>query len=132
MDAERARGLLRQEEDRIEGMLAGQHAQDRGEDTADGAGSTQSPADQHPADAASDLADRETRASVSEQGQERLEDVRAALGRIDEGTYGHCEVCGRPIDDERLELRPEARYCVEHQQEQERIIRAQAGRDRHG
>jgi DnaK suppressor protein len=40
--------------------------------------------------------------------------VRDALDRLDGGTYGRCEVCGREIDDERLEARPEASTCREH------------------
>jgi DnaK suppressor protein len=40
--------------------------------------------------------------------------VRDALSRLDGGTYGRCEVCGREIDDERLEARPEASTCREH------------------
>ena len=41
-----------------------------------------------------------------------LAQVRTALARIDDGTYGTCEVCGRPIGDERLEVRPWAVRCV--------------------
>jgi DnaK suppressor protein len=40
--------------------------------------------------------------------------VRAALERLDSGTYGRCEICGRMIDDERLEARPETTRCREH------------------
>jgi DnaK suppressor protein len=40
--------------------------------------------------------------------------VVAAIERLESGTYGRCEVCGREIDDERLETRPEASRCREH------------------
>ena len=40
--------------------------------------------------------------------------VLGALERLDEGSYGTCAVCARPIDDERLEARPEAATCREH------------------
>jgi DnaK suppressor protein len=43
-----------------------------------------------------------------------LAEVDAALTRLDAGTYGICEVCGRPIPGERLEARPAARCCVQH------------------
>ena len=41
-----------------------------------------------------------------------LAELRAAQDRIDAGTYGVCETCGRPIAPGRLEARPEARTCV--------------------
>ncbi len=48
--------------------------------------------------------------TIAEQRRRVLE----ALGRVDDGTYGRCAVCGRDIDDERLEARPEAATCREH------------------
>ena len=36
----------------------------------------------------------------------------AALDRLAAGTYGTCEVCGQPIAEGRLEVRPTARTCV--------------------
>ena len=41
-----------------------------------------------------------------------LAEVDAAFERLDAGTYGVCERCGRPIAPERLEARPAARTCV--------------------
>lgn len=43
-----------------------------------------------------------------------LSDVAHALARLDDGTYGTCEACGRPMDEGLLELRPEARLCAGH------------------
>jgi DnaK suppressor protein len=40
-----------------------------------------------------------------------LEGVEAALGRLDEGTYGVCAFCGSPIPDERLAASPTATRC---------------------
>lgn len=40
------------------------------------------------------------------------EQVKKALGRLEKGTYGICEVCGEPIDKSRLEAYPEATKCV--------------------
>lgn len=42
----------------------------------------------------------------------RLAAVEAALGRLDDGTYGVCEVCGEPIADGRLEALPATMRCV--------------------
>lgn len=44
--------------------------------------------------------------------QLQIEEIDAAIGRIDEGTYGRCTGCGTAIPEERLELRPFARTCV--------------------
>lgn len=51
---------------------------------------------------------------------ERLRQVREALGRIDAGTYGKCEFCGKPIDEKRLNAIPWAAFDLEHQQERDR------------
>ncbi|OGY23825.1 MAG: hypothetical protein A2Y57_03575 [Candidatus Woykebacteria bacterium RBG_13_40_7b] len=47
--------------------------------------------------------------------REKLIKVEGALDRIKKGTYGKCLKCGRQIDEERLEIVPEASYCVEHE-----------------
>src|SRR5207302_3323720 len=44
--------------------------------------------------------------------RENLQDIDAALGKMDQGTYGLCESCGRPISDARLEAMPAARLCI--------------------
>jgi DnaK suppressor protein len=44
--------------------------------------------------------------------RQRAAELKAALLRHDEGTYGICERCGRPIPPARLEARPDARTCV--------------------
>ena len=46
--------------------------------------------------------------------QETLTDVLRALAKLDEGTYGKCEVCGEDIADARLEALPASRYCINH------------------
>ena len=46
--------------------------------------------------------------------QSLLSDVERALTKLDEGTYGSCEVCGQPIAPARLEAMPATRYCVQH------------------
>jgi DnaK suppressor protein len=44
---------------------------------------------------------------------EKLQDVKRALEKLDEGTYGACDVCGDPIGDERLGAIPWAVLCLE-------------------
>jgi RNA polymerase-binding transcription factor DksA len=52
--------------------------------------------------------------AILDRVQTELDDVSRALQRLDDGTYGTCEVCGSKIDDEHLEAQPAARWCAEH------------------
>jgi RNA polymerase-binding transcription factor DksA len=81
--------------------------------------------DQHLADAASETFERELELSVIESLEGQLSLVDEALKRIEAGTYGHCEICARPLSEERLAERPMARFCVEHQEEIEKRARAE-------
>ena len=49
---------------------------------------------------------------VASEAKERVAEIDAALGRVDAGTYGICEACGKPIPEARLEVVPEATLCV--------------------
>jgi len=55
----------------------------------------------------------------AESDSDMLGQVRAALARIDDGTYGQCLVDGEPIGEARLEAVPWAAYCVKHQEDVE-------------
>lgn len=68
--------------------------------------------DQHPADSATNLSDADREEAILEVVTAQRDQVRAALQRIDEGTYGTCVDCGTTLPDERLEARPEAARCV--------------------
>ena len=46
--------------------------------------------------------------------REQLDDVERAIAKLDDGTYGACEVCGMAIGDSRLEAMPATRFCIEH------------------
>ncbi len=76
--------------------------------------------EQHQADVGTETFDRERDLSILQQIEAELDDVERALRRLDEGSYGVCEACGGPIDDERLRVRPEARFCVADQEVAER------------
>ena len=52
--------------------------------------------------------------TLAAQLKEQLDDVESALRRLDDGTYGSCEVCGQPIGESRLEAMPATRWCIEH------------------
>ena len=74
----------------------------------------------HMADMATDLYDREFSLGLAEGERERLYALDEALKRIDDGTYGICEICGEEISKGRLKVMPHARYCIKHQEEHER------------
>ena len=71
--------------------------------------------DNHLADTATALHDRELEEGLEEGARETLVEIDAALQRIEAGTYGVCEVCGKPIGAERLAAIPWARLCIDDQ-----------------
>jgi len=46
------------------------------------------------------------------QQKKELAEIEEALKRIEEGTYGICEMCDEPIQEERLKIKPYAKYCI--------------------
>ena len=79
----------------------------------------------HQADAGSDAYDRDFALNLLSQEQDALYEIDEALKRIDAGTYGICEMSGKPINHERLEAIPFTRYTVECQSQLERQNKAQ-------
>lgn len=71
--------------------------------------------DNHLADVATATFDRELEVGLEESAQSTLSEIDAALQRIEEGSYGVCEVCGEPIGADRLSAIPWARLCIEDQ-----------------
>jgi DnaK suppressor protein len=76
--------------------------------------------DQHPAEQATETLEREIDLSVLVSVDAELAEVTAALARVEAGTYGKCEICGKQIAEGRLEAMPATRYCVEDQAKAER------------
>lgn len=69
----------------------------------------------------SDLADqadivmsRESNTAILADLEARYDSILSALKRIENGTYGKCEVCGDKIEEARLEADPSATTCVKH------------------
>jgi DnaK suppressor protein len=83
-------------------------------------GDTVSEAGDDEADASSKLYEREHELALTRNTRELLEQTEHALARIDAGTYGVCESCGKPIGKARLLAFPRATLCVECKQRQER------------
>lgn len=59
--------------------------------------------------------DQSTTLDLASRESQLIEEIDDALRRIDEGTYGQCARCGKPIDEERLKAMPTARYDAECQ-----------------
>jgi RNA polymerase-binding transcription factor DksA len=118
---EEARVLLQEEQARLQQIRASLQA-----DPLDGAEERAivelSMIDQHPADIATDTFEKEKDLSILEHVDAQLVDVDRALDRLEQGTYGTCEACGRRIDDDRLRARPAARFCIDDQQIAERGV----------
>ena len=79
----------------------------------------------HQADAGSDAYDRDFALNLLSQEQDALYEIDEALKRIELGTYGVCEMSGKPINHERLEAIPFTRFTVECQSQIERQNKAQ-------
>lgn len=60
------------------------------------------------------LEELEENTGIVSQLDKQLTDVVAALDRIEKGTYGICEICGKPIEEERLAANPSARISIKH------------------
>ena len=64
----------------------------------------------HPAD--QDVEGLDEQVIFAQNEEQLLEDVEAALERIEAGTYGNCELCGQEIPVERLDALPQAATCI--------------------
>ncbi|MGL5866988.1 MAG: TraR/DksA family transcriptional regulator [Dermatophilaceae bacterium] len=70
--------------------------------------------DEHDPEGQTIAYERSQLAAVTTQARIHLAEVDAAVERVRAGTYGTCEVCGRPIGAARLAARPTARTCIQH------------------
>src|SRR5271165_4777706 len=64
------------------------------------------------ADSSQVTAERGEAERLATELREALDEVEAAIARVEAGTYGNCEVCGKPIGEARLEAMPAARLCI--------------------
>ena len=65
------------------------------------------------ADSSQVTAERSEAEALVASLRETLEDVERAINKLEDGTYGRCENCGREINPIRLEAMPAARYCID-------------------
>ncbi|MDQ2968076.1 MAG: TraR/DksA C4-type zinc finger protein [Actinomycetota bacterium] len=116
IETDRFREVLLEEKKRVEAAIqnlqeenSGNLAEDAGEETVHDL-----------ADTATETYDRELDHTLEENSEHVLEEIEAALKRIEEGTYGTCTNCGKQIAVERLEALPWATLCIDCARDRER------------
>lgn len=82
---------------------------------ADELGEISTAGENHLGDTATATYDRELDEGLEDGARETLRAIDDALRKIDDGTYGTCEVCGKPIGADRLHAIPWARLCIDDQ-----------------
>lgn len=109
------RGDLLEQQDRLRTELSGiEHdMQQLMRDSGDGSGDDD-------VDAGAKTSEREQEFTVAANSKALLEQGERALHAIEDGTYGVCENCGKPIGKLRMQAQPRATLCVTCKQQQER------------
>lgn len=109
MDAQQAQTWMTEERQRLAdlGASVANEAPDPSDDTEGALG-------QRSADVATEVETRMEDRGLADDVARQIADLDAALARIEDGTWGTCTVCGKAIDDERLEALPQATTCRDH------------------
>jgi RNA polymerase-binding transcription factor DksA len=109
MDADKARRTLTEERDRLT-ELASWNREQMPETSVQQEGAM----GQHPGDYGSEVEETMERQGQADESDRQRAEIEDALARIENGSWGRCAVCGKDIDDERLEARPQVNTCREH------------------
>lgn len=118
MDAEQARSTLTEERRRLV-EVGDWNREQQPEPAVEQEGAM----GQHPGDYGTEVEEFMDADAMDDLTRRQIAEIDDALRRIDDGSWGRCVVCGREIDAERLEARPQADRCREHQEELERSSR---------
>ena len=103
------RGKLQQERERIQGLLEAENQRHSAlNDTSD-----HERYGNHPGDEGSETFEKEKSLAIQGNLQVILDEIDHALRKLDAGTYGRCDECGKEIPYERLEVRPQATLCIQ-------------------
>jgi RNA polymerase-binding protein DksA len=114
VDTDRFRSLLDEERERIVNAIEYLGSENPGT-MQDELGELAGGSDNHLGDTAAITFDRELDEGLEEGAQQTLAQIDRALAKLDEGAYGICERCGKPIGEERLLARPWATLCIDDQ-----------------
>jgi len=112
IDTEQFRHELLEEKQRDEharATLRDEHSGSLDDEVDEGAATS----DNHVAETASATLGREIDYTLGDNAEQVLSEIDAALGRIDDRTYGICFNCGHEIPRERLEANPWASLCID-------------------
>lgn len=117
MDTERFREVLLDERERVSNAIDHLHESNSTslEDETE-----EETYDNHLADSATATLNREIDYTLEENAEHVLGAINEALQRIEDGTFGKCARCGKPIAEERLEAIPYATRCIDCQRLAER------------
>jgi len=117
MDIDRYRDMLLEEQDRVTATISRLHESNSVslEDETE-----EETYDNHLADSATATLNREIDYTLEENAEHVLTAINEALQRIDQGTFGACGRCGKPIAEERLEAIPYANRCIDCKRLEER------------
>jgi DnaK suppressor protein len=118
IDVEEFRSLLTKRREKV--VRAIEHLQDQHPGSLEDETGELVRVDQHLGDVATATFDREFDLGLEEDAEGVLAAIDGALLRIDEGTYGICERCGREIGVERLRVVPYATLCIDDKRLEER------------
>jgi RNA polymerase-binding transcription factor DksA len=112
IDTEHFRRRLEDERRRVADAIQYLHKENPGSIEDETGDLVSGSADNHPADTATETVDREIDYTLEENSGNVLREIEAALKRIDDGSFGTCTTCGRPIEPERLEYLPWTTQCA--------------------
>jgi DnaK suppressor protein len=117
MNREALRQRLLLERERLEHEIAELDA-DLSESLEDS--SEESPYDQHMAETAAVTLDREIDLTLQENALASVAQIDRALAKLENGSYGKCDKCGKPIGEDRLQAAPFATLCIDCKRLEER------------
>ena len=83
--------------------------------------------DVEPDEGDAEIFEREKNAALIAVLEHKLQDIDAALRSIEKGQYGTCERCGEPIEEARLEVKPDTTLCLKCQREVEKLTKRNRG-----
>jgi DnaK suppressor protein len=105
----------------FKGMLEGRLRAllEEAEKTVEGMGDERVEAFPDPTDRASLESDRNFVLRIKDRERKLIQKIKEALDRIENGTFGICDSCGKPISEKRLMARPVTTQCIECKTEDE-------------